>query len=121
MARILVIDDDKEIRNMLKTLLERAGHEITEAADGRDGIEKFRTNSADLIITDVVMPEKDGIEVILELKREFPDIRIIVISGGGIVPPEYYLECVKGLGATYTLEKPFDVDRLLTAVEMSLK
>jgi len=67
------------------------------------------------------MPEKDGIEVILELKREFPGVRFIVISGGGVVPPEYYLECVRGLGAAYTLEKPFDVDMLLTTVEMSLK
>ncbi len=121
MARILVIDDDKGIRNMLKVLLERAGHEITEAVDGREGIEKFRTNPTDLIITDVVMPEKDGIEVMLELKREFPGVRVIVISGGGVVPPEYYLECVKGLGAAYTLEKPFDVDVLLATVEMSLK
>ncbi len=120
MARILVIDDDKEIRKMLKVMLEGAGHEITEAVDGSEGIEKFRNNPTDLIITDVVMPEKDGIEVMLDLKREFPDVRIIVISGGGIVPSDYYLDCVKGLGAVYTLPKPLDFSTLLAAVEMSL-
>ena len=82
MKRLLVIDDDDQMRQMLKQMLERAGYEIIDAPDGQTGIELYRQNPTDLIITDLIMPQKDGMETIIELKRDFPNVKIIAISGG---------------------------------------
>ena len=81
MARILVIDDDNEVREMICTLLARQGHEVTQAADGQAGIHSYRNHPVDLIITDLFMPVKEGLETIVDLRREFPNLRIIAISG----------------------------------------
>ena len=75
MARILIIDDEPQIRSMLRLMLERVGYEIAEAPDGIEGIRKYRENPADLIITDLIMPNKDGIGMIIDLKKEFPQGR----------------------------------------------
>ena len=91
MARILVIDDDDQILRTLHQVLEMEGHEVVDASNGKEGIKLFRENGADLIITDIVMPEKEGLETIMELRRDFPDIKVIAISGGGRVDPESYL------------------------------
>jgi YesN/AraC family two-component response regulator len=84
MANILIIDDDQQILNMLSQILKRAGYGVVEALDGKQGLKLYRENPTDLIITDIIMPEKEGLETIMELQRDFPDVKIIAISGGGI-------------------------------------
>ena len=121
MARILIIDDESQIRSMLRLMLERVGYEVLEAADGMEGIRQYRDNPADLIITDLIMPNKDGIGMIIELKKEFPSVKIIAMSGGGVNRPEGYLDGAKKLGATRTLTKPIDRDEMLNAVKETLK
>lgn len=121
MALILIIDDEPQIRSMLKLMLERDGYEVAEAPDGREGIKIHRQNPADLIITDLIMPNKDGIGMIIELKKEFPDVKIIAMSGGGLNKPEGYLKGAKKLGAACTLTKPIDRDQLLRAIKDVLK
>jgi CheY-like chemotaxis protein len=116
MGRVLVIDDEPQIRSMLRMMLERAGHEVEEAPDGIEGIRIYRNNPVDLIISDLIMPNKDGIGMIIELKKEFPDVKIIAMSGGGLNKPEGYLEGAKKLGAQRTLTKPIDRDELLRTV-----
>lgn len=121
MEQILIIDDEAPIRSMIRLVLERAGYAVAEAADGIEGIQRFREKAADLIITDLIMPNKDGIGVILELKKEFPGVKIIAMSGGGLNRPEGYLRGAKKLGAAYTLSKPISRQELLRAVADTLK
>jgi len=121
MARILIIDDEPQIRSMLKLMLERDGYEVIEAPDGAEGIKVYRQNPADLIITDLIMPNKDGIGMIIELKKEFPDVMIIAMSGGGLNKPDGYLKGAKKLGAACTLTKPIDREEMLKAVKDILK
>ena len=121
MALILIIDDEPQIRSMLKLMLEREGYEVAEAPDGIEGISIFRQNPADLIITDLIMPNKDGIGMIIDLKKEFPNVKIIAMSGGGFNKPEGYLQGAKKLGAVCTLTKPIDRDELLRAIKDILK
>ena len=116
MGRVLVIDDEPQIRSLLRMMLERAGYEVEEAPDGIEGIRIYRNNPVDLIISDLIMPNKDGIGMIIELKKEFPDVKIIAMSGGGLNKPEGYLEGAKKLGAQRTLTKPIDRDELLRTV-----
>lgn len=121
MARILIIDDEPQIRSMLKLMLEREGYEVVEAPDGVEGIKIYRQNPADLIITDLIMPNKDGIGMIIDLKKEFPDVNIIAMSGGGLNKPDGYLKGAKKLGAACTLTKPIDREEMLRAVKDILK
>jgi DNA-binding response OmpR family regulator len=121
MERILIIDDEAPIRSMIRLVLERAGYAVDEASDGVEGIRCFREKPADLIITDLIMPNKDGIGMILELKKEFSFVKIIAMSGGGLNRPDGYLRGAKKLGATYTLSKPIDRQELLRAVRDTLK
>ena len=121
MALILIIDDEPQIRSMLKLMLEREGYEVAEAPDGIEGIRIYRQNPADLIITDLIMPNKDGIGVIIDLKKEFPDVKIIALSGGGLNKPEGYLKGAKKLGAACTLTKPIDRGEMLRAIKDVLK
>jgi len=121
MARILIIDDEPQIRSMLKLMLEREGYEVVEAPDGVEGIDVYRQNPADLIITDLIMPNKDGIGMIIDLKKEFPDVNIIAMSGGGLNKPDGYLKGAKKLGAACTLTKPIDREEMLKAVNDILK
>ena len=121
MERILIIDDEPQIRSMLTLMLEREGYEVVEAPDGVDGIKIYRQNPADLIITDLIMPNKDGIGMIIDLKKEFPDVKIIAMSGGGLNKPDGYLKGAKKLGAACTLTKPIDREKMLEAVREILK
>jgi YesN/AraC family two-component response regulator len=121
MARILIIDDEPQIRSMLTLMLEREGYEIVEAPDGVAGIKIYRQSPADLIITDLIMPNKDGIGMIIDLKKEFPDVKIIAMSGGGLNKPDGYLKGAKKLGAACTLTKPIDREEMLKAVREILK
>jgi len=117
MARILIIDDDDIIRRMLCLMLTKAGYEVLDAADGTAGIELFRKNEIDLVITDLIMPEKEGLEMIMELKNDFPDVKIIAMSGGAQMGPEGYLQLADALGAQRTLKKPIARDDLLGSIK----
>lgn len=121
MARLLLIDDDDQIRAFLRQMLEREGYEVMTASDGKEGIRLYREQPADLVITDIIMPEKEGIETIRELKRDFQDVKIITISGGGKLAPELYLNLSKQLGALRTITKPFDRKKLLVEIRQILK
>lgn len=121
MANILIIDDDIQFRTMLRKMIERNGYEVIEASGGKEGIKLYRKNPTDLIITDLIMPEKDGIETIQELKKEFPDIRIIAISGGGRLGPQDYLHLAKMFGVQRTLTKPIELPVLLQTIEELLE
>ena len=121
MARILIIDDEPQIRSMLTLMLEREGYEVVEASDGVAGIKIYRQNPVDLIITDLIMPNKDGIGMIIDLKKEFPDVKIIAMSGGGLNKPDGYLKGAKKLGAACTLTKPIDREEMLKAVKDTLR
>jgi len=117
MKRILVIDDEPGIRSLLNEMLEISGYEVRVAKDGADGISQFMTFQPDLIITDMVMPEKNGIEAIMELKRLNPAIKIIAISGGGHIPAEKYLMLASALNVEHTFTKPFDPQQLISTVQ----
>ena len=121
MGRILIIDDEAMIRDLLVKILEREGYETVTASGGKDGIKIHRENPADLIITDLIMPEKDGLETIMELRRDFKDVKIIAMSGGGKIDSETYLQIAKTMGAIETIAKPFDLRELLKTVQELLE
>ena len=122
MARILVIDDEEHIRGLYKRILEQAGHEVIEAADGCVGVKLYRESPTDLIITDIIMPEKEGLETIMELRRDFPDVKIIAISGGGTaISSSTCLSLAQSLGVAKTVAKPFNKQQLLDSVEEVLE
>ncbi len=120
-GRILLVEDDDQLRKIVKQMLEDAGHEIVEAPNGKIAITQYREKPADLIITDLIMPEKEGLELIMELKRDFPEVKIIAVSGGGRRRPEEYLVAAKHLGVQRTLAKPFTQEEILKAVQDLLK
>jgi len=117
MERILVIDDDVKVLNVLHFALVCEGYKVLKASNGKEGLKLYREDPVDLIITDIIMPEKEGLETILELKEKFPEIKIIAISGGGRIGPEEYLPMAKMLGAHRTLAKPFGRDDLVRTVK----
>jgi DNA-binding NtrC family response regulator len=116
MGKILVIDDEPYILLMLKKMLERAGYLVELANNGRDGMELFKKEAADLVITDIIMPDKEGLELILEMKKNRPELKIIAMSGGGRISPESYLECARHFGAERVFQKPFKQKELVSAV-----
>ncbi len=116
MARILIIEDDNEVREYLESVISRAGYEVISAENGKEGVELFATQPADLVVTDIIMPEKDGIETIMDLRRGNPDLKVIAISGGGRSEPENYLHSARLLGANRTMKKPFTNQEMLAAI-----
>jgi len=121
MAKILVIDDNDQFREMMREYLESEGYEVLVASDGKIGVELYRENKPDLVITDVIMPEKDGAEVIFDLQKEFPGIKIIVMTGGGQGDAQAYLKSITAYSnVKYAFEKPFAMDELLVAVKESI-
>jgi DNA-binding response OmpR family regulator len=117
MQKILIIDDDHHILLMIKKMLERAGFEVDLASNGDEGLEIFKKLSFDLVITDIIMPEKEGLETIREMKRMRSDLKIIAMSGGGKVSSENYLNTAKIFGATKILTKPFTQNQMVSAVQ----
>jgi CheY-like chemotaxis protein len=113
MTRILIVDDDADMRLTLKLALELAGYQVAEAANGRDALERQRAAPADVVITDIFMPESDGFEAIDGLRRQFPATKVIVMSGGAQLTRRDYLPDAELAGADATLQKPFDIDELL--------
>jgi len=121
MPRILIIDDDDLIRQMLRDVLEREGYDVADASDGKQGLRVFMENPADMVVTDLVMPEKEGIEIIMELRRDFPELKIIAISGGGTVGGGQYLAVAGKLGADKILGKPLKLRQFVTIVKDLLR
>lgn len=117
MARILVIDDEEPIRRIVRQALKQEGHSVGEAVDGEEGLKKFRENDPDVVIADILMPKKEGIETILEMRRIRPDVAIIAMSGGGLMGDTSVLFAAKILGANSALEKPFSLDALKRTVD----
>jgi len=122
MARILIIEDDPDIRSVLRQILEWEGYTVVDAQDGLQGMRRFLEAPCDLVITDLLMPGMSGSAVISKLRRRFPDLKIIAISGGGIAyGPCGYLDFARELGAQCTLLKPIRRDTLLEAVRDMLE
>jgi len=122
MAKILIIDDDNQFRRLCRIILENAGYtDIVEAENGHIGMKLIRNDHFDLVITDIIMPDKEGIETIMETRKDFPAIKIIAMSGGGKVGPDNYLVMAGHLGAGRTLAKPFQQSELVNAVRELLK
>ena len=121
MKLILIIDDDDLFRAMLRQMLESEGYEVLDAPNGMEGIRLYRTKPTDLIITDILMQEKEGFQTIMELQQIFPEVKIIAISGGGCVGPDNYLKIAKMLGVHSTFKKPFQREELLETVLELLK
>jgi two-component system chemotaxis response regulator CheY len=115
-ARILVVEDDDDVRQLLRRILERAEHEVDTARNGREATPLYQTGQTDLVITNILMPEKDGLEVIQELRKKDPAAKIIAISGGGQIGAAEYLDVAKRFGAARTMRKPIDRRELLATI-----
>lgn len=117
MARILIVDDDPISLKVLRSILQGAGHEVIEAGDGDEALALYRENPTDLVITDIFMPGKEGVETVRELKEGFPDARVIAVSGGSSGARFESLDWVKAFGVKHTFTKPFDREAIVKAVE----
>lgn len=120
MADILIIDDDDVFRDVLASALEHSGHVVRQAANGVEGLQLFHQQPAELVITDIVMPEKEGLDTIRDLRREFPRARIIAMSGGLAHDPKLYLHMAEKFGAQAVLAKPFPLAELKKVVDAAL-
>jgi DNA-binding NtrC family response regulator len=120
MANVLVIDDDVQILWVIRKILEKEGHKVISAPDGEVGMQLYQNAPYDLVITDMIMPNKSGINLISDILRDYPEARIIAISGGGAIEAERYLQIAKSLGVARTLTKPFSMQSLLEAVNEAL-
>ena len=122
MINILVVDDCDEFRTMLCAALTDAGYWILEASNGQEGLDLYRKEKVAIVIMDIIMPGKEGIETILELRREFPDVKIIAISGGGLkMLSDDCLTMAKKAGAHYVLKKPFAINKIIAYIENLLR
>lgn len=117
LAKILFIDDEEAVRTLARRMLESGNHKVIEAADGVTGLKAFEEEKPDVIVTDIIMPNADGLEVIREIRRQDPEARIIAISGGGRLPDQTYLRYARKFGATAVLAKPFTPEQLLSLVD----
>ncbi|HEX5319481.1 MAG TPA: response regulator [Stellaceae bacterium] len=120
MPKVLVIDDDHLVRRTISRILQSGGYEVALAEDGAKGVAKFRAERPDLVITDIIMPEQEGIETIIQLLRDNPSARIIAVSGGGRLGSMDFLTVANRLGAAATLRKPFEPAELLGCVARAL-
>lgn len=126
MTRVIIIDDEEDIRIVLKEIFVRAGFDVEVASDGAEGVNLIRETGADLVITDIIMPGVDGVQTAYDIRMEFPNTKIIVMSGGGNTGPmDYeptaiatnaYLASAEAVGADLTLTKPFNRKDLIKAV-----
>lgn len=120
MASVLVIEDEAAVRKVVTRMLDRVGHEVIEAMDGKEGLRMFEEAPTDLVITDINMPGMDGIEVITRFRRARAGVPIIAISGGGLMPKELLLSNAAALGAVEVVSKPFELSQLAGAVDRAL-
>ncbi len=117
MLGILIVEDDKDLRTMLKVSLGRRRFIVLEAENGKDALSHFKPSVTDLVITDLIMPEEDGLKVIMKMRELKPSIKIIAISGGGKAGPASYLNLAKALGADAIYSKPFSVNDMIIKIE----
>lgn len=120
MATILIVDDDPQVCDVLQHVLQEEGHTVHSAFNGAEGISLYRQHPAELVILDILMPEKEGLETILELRREFPGVMIIAMSAAGEGAKVDLLNLAQGLGAQYQLTKPFHLQNVLDLVNLAL-
>jgi DNA-binding response OmpR family regulator len=120
MATVLVIDDDPQICDLLQQVLEKEGHVVHTALNGIEGISLYRQHHPELILLDILMPEKEGLETILDLRREFPNVMTIAMSGGSERAKINLLELAQRLGAQYQLTKPFQLQTVIELVNTAL-
>ena len=120
MAHILVIEDEESVRTMIREMLSRAGHAVEEAADGEAGLEAFRRQPPDLVITDILMPNKGGLVAIKEIRQSRPTARIVAISGGGRTGRMNFLSTARTFPGVLTLQKPFRRSKLLKLIDQAL-
>ena len=120
MKHILLVDDDDLSRGAVHKMLERSGYDVQSTGIGQEALAWYRREQADLVITDLIMPDTDGLEMIQELRRINPAVRVLAISGGGRVDAEEYLSVARKFGAVEVLPKPFTAPELKLAVEAAL-
>jgi len=117
--KILVIDDDASVRKFIATTLKKENHTVIEAENGVEGLDKLQhEKDVSIVITDLIMPEKEGIETIMDVRRFNPSMKILAISGGGKASPENFLLLADAVGANATLKKPFSGQELLMSLRM---
>jgi DNA-binding NtrC family response regulator len=121
LPRILLVDDDDMSRQAVHRMLERAGFDVESTGNGRQAIENYQSDRIDLVITDLIMPDTDGLEIIQGVRGKNPAARILAISGGGRVQAEEYLSVARKFGAVEVLPKPFASQDLKAAVDRALK
>ncbi len=122
MPSVLIIDDEDPIRSMIRRTLEEAGYEVHEARDGKEGLHRYRRWPTDLVIMDILMPDQDGLESIISLRREFSSSKVIAITGGSdMIGILNHWDVAQMLGARRTLHKPFDTQALLEATRAELR
>ena len=120
MACILVVEDDRDLREMLKISLLKRKYTVLEASNGKEALARFKPTITDLVITDLIMPDEDGLKVIMKIKELKPSIKVIAISGGGKAGPGNYLNLAKALGANEVFSKPFSVNDLVRKIDFLL-
>jgi two-component system, chemotaxis family, chemotaxis protein CheY len=121
MPSVLVVDDQDPVRQLIRETLEQAGYEVEEARDGKEGLDRYRARSTDLVLMDILMPDQDGLEALMAFRQEFPDTRVIAMTGGNdTIGVLTFLDVAKMLGARRTLHKPFDLKVLLDTVAAEL-
>ncbi len=121
MAKILIVDDDPDVCFVLKKLLERKGHEAVTSLNGLEALKCLERSPFDVVITDLIMPEMDGIELIMKMRVGYPSQKVIAISGGGRIDAGAYLKMAKLMKVTHAFQKPIKADELLIAIEDLLR
>lgn len=116
MAQVMVVDDDQQVLRLISEIIEKEGHQVIQAADGERASQLFEQHPTDMVITDLLMPNKEGLELIQELRSLRPEVKIIAYSGGGQIEPDNYLDFAKGMGADRVFSKPIPIKELKTAV-----
>lgn len=120
MRSVLIIDDEAPIRKVLRKALEMEGYKVMDAADGSEGIDLYRKHPTDLVLTDILMPEKEGLETIMAFRRDFPEVTIFAMSGGGLINSDSCLGMAKSFGAARVYTKPLKIEGLLEDIEEHL-
>lgn len=122
MPSVLVVDDEDQLRQLIREILEQAGYQVTEARNGKEAVLQYRLAPADVVIMDILMPEQDGLETTSTLRREFPNVKIIAITGSSeMIGILSFLDVAKMLGAHRALQKPFEMQTLLDTVQAELQ
>lgn len=121
MSSVLIIDDEPMIQKLLGRFFEMEGYDVFKASNGKEGLDIYYEHHPDLIVTDILMPEKDGLETIMEVRKEDQNVKIIAISGGGVSDPDDYLKMAKAFGADRTISKPVLREDLLKVAKDLIK